>query len=503
MAGEMIKEFLVGLGFQVNEQQLGSFKSSIKNATLAIGAMATAVTAAVGGVTAFLSSVADKYDDLGNLADRTNTSAAALSEFGFIAQMSGSSVEAAYSGIENLSRIAGEAAQGIGRGATVFEQLGLSAKDSTGALKDTATLLDDIRARIAGLSRGEQIAILERLGLDRTLIGALTSDISGLRAEYQKIYQGVGVDVNNATEVAGEFNQAMDLLKRSLSAIKDAVGLKFMGQFTDNINAARRAVQDNAPRIINAITPIIELVLRVGEAMVHIIGIVSSVASQIIDWFNKLNDATDGWVAKILALIVAWKLLNKSFLASPIGLIIALGAAIALLVDDFMVWKSGGDSLIDWSKWEPGINAAIDAMKFFRDELKSAFTVIIAMVDALIKVLTGDFTGAWNAVKEAVSSAVGVFENAWKAWSKLGSAMGKFGSAIKGSLGFLGIGGNEAPLAPSPSQQAQLSTRTNITQKTEINVQGSPNPDATARAVAKQQGRINADMVRNLRGATK
>jgi len=48
--------------------------------------------------------------------------------------------------------------------------------------------------------------------------------------------------------------------------------------------------------------------------------------------------------------------------ASPITLtvaaVVALGAGIALLWQDYQVWKRGGDSLIDWSKWEPGINAA-------------------------------------------------------------------------------------------------------------------------------------------------
>jgi len=34
-------------------------------------------------------------------------------------------------------------------------------------------------------------------------------------------------------------------------------------------------------------------------------------------------------------------------------------------------------------------------------------------------------------------------------------------------------------------------------------VQGAGNPDATARAVAGQQNRVNADMARNMKGAAR
>lgn len=44
---------------------------------------------------------------------------------------------------------------------------------------------------------------------------------------------------------------------------------------------------------------------------------------------------------------------------SPIGLITALAAGIALLWEDYQTWKEGGDSLIDWGKWKPEVDAAL------------------------------------------------------------------------------------------------------------------------------------------------
>ncbi|STK93527.1 putative lytic transglycosylase, catalytic [Escherichia coli] len=68
---------------------------------------------------------------------------------------------------------------------------------------------------------------------------------------------------------------------------------------------------------------------------------------------------------------------------SPIGLITALAAGIALLWEDYQTWKEGGDSLIDWGKWKPEVDAAL---KMVRD-LK---TTVNDLVKALAKLLNID-----------------------------------------------------------------------------------------------------------------
>jgi len=194
MSGEVIKEFLVGLGFQIDEAGLSKFSSGITNATIAVGAIGAAAVAAAGVITSFVAGVADKFDAIGDLADRVNTTAESVMRLGYVATLTGSSVDAANSSIEGLSRVAGEAALGIGRGAKIFETLGLSAKDSNGDLKDASVLMADIGNKIKDMGRGEQIAILSKLGIDPTMINALTTDVSGLAAEFDQLYKNAGID---------------------------------------------------------------------------------------------------------------------------------------------------------------------------------------------------------------------------------------------------------------------------------------------------------------------
>lgn len=478
MNGETIKEFLVGLGFDIDEKGLQNFTSGITKATLAVSAIGAAATAAAGFITKFVGDVADQYDAVGDLADRVNTTAEEIMRLGYVATLTGSDVNAANSSLENLSRTAGEAALGIGRGAKIFEDLGLEAKDSNGELKDTSVLMAEIGDRIKDMGRGEQLAVLSKLGIDPTMINALTTDVSGLAEEFDALYKAAGVDANKAAEQAGEFNDSMDRMKMTFNAIKSAVGLKFMGQIKNGIDALRKFMTENMPKIINAVSPVIDMTLRIAEAFITIATRIGSVVGAIIGWLARVNDATDGWAGYILAAAAAWKYLNLSFLATPIGMILSLVAAIALLVDDFLAWKEGGDSLIDWGKWEAEIQFATDIVMGLKDVIANAFTAIFAAIDSVVSLLTGDFDRAFRAAGEMVSSIGRVF----------------------------GIGKEaKAPaLAPSPQAAAAVAGgNQSVSQKTEIVVQGSSNPEATARAVAGQQNRVNADMARNMRGAAR
>jgi hypothetical protein len=66
-----------------------------------------------------------------------------------------------------------------------------------------------------------------------------------------------------------------------------------------------------------------------------------------------------------------------ALITAPINLtvaaVVALAGAIALLWDDYQTWKKGGDSLIDWGKWKPGIDAATWGLHQLNEEIK-AFT---------------------------------------------------------------------------------------------------------------------------------
>jgi len=88
--------------------------------------------------------------------------------------------------------------------------------------------------------------------------------------------------------------------------------------------------------------------------------------------------------------------------------VLALAAAIAALYQDYQTFKRGGESLIDWAKWEPGINLAKVGLTVLKDLLVDMLVRAVALGDAIVKLMSGDFSGAMAAGKVALFGIPGV-----------------------------------------------------------------------------------------------
>lgn len=539
MNGQVVKEFLVSLGLETEGAQ--EFESQVGKASIIVAGLGTAVFAATGLLFGFTKAIAEYYDNLGDMADRTDIAVDAIEEFGYIATMTGSDVAAANSSLEAFSRTAGDAANGMGKGQKVFEQLGISVKAANGDIKDTTALLGEVGEKIKDMDRGQQIAILGRLGVDKTLIGALTSDVSGLRDEFHSLYSAVGLDSAKAAEKSGAFMDAMDRLGFVLSTVGRALAVNFMDRFTDALDSLRKLIVENLPSIMRAIKPVIALVLALADVFIALTYRAAQGIGVIIGWIGDLVEYTNKWVLAIFAVVAAWKYLNLAFLASPVGIILALVVALGLLIDDFMVWQEGGESLIPWDEWKPQIDLAMAAFEYLKAAVQSWFKVLNEIFSAIGDIFRGDFQSALDHLK----AAIGYFAE-WL-YSLFGpvldkvrdvfmvvfdyivgiidKAIGKIKTAIdfvKGAAGAVSsfwsddskqggqAGGTRLnnspmavpPLAPSPVAAGGLNAQS-IQQQTSIILQGGPDPQANARAIASEQSQVNGDMARNLKGAAR
>lgn len=565
MTGTVIKEFLVSLGLQTEGAQ--GFEGVVNKATLTVAGLGAAVFAATGALFVFTKAVADYYDNLGDMSSRTDIAVGAIEEFGYVAQLTGSSVDAANSSLEAFSRTVGDAANGMGRAQKVFEQLGIKVKGANGEVKETTELLAEVGDKIKDMDRGQQVAILGRLGIDKTLVDALTTDVGGLRDEFKKLYSAVGLDSEQAAEKSGKFMDALDRLDFVVSTVGRSLAVNFMDRFTDALDSLRKLIVDNLPAIMRAVKPIIGIILNLADVFIALTYRIAQGAGVIIGWVADIVGQMNGWVVTIGLVTAAWKIFNLSFLATPVGAVIALAVALGLLIDDFMTWREGGESLIAWEEWQSEIDIAIAIIDVFKNALEIWFNILFNIIDAVIKLFTGDFAGAIESAKNAlqgmadfVYSLFGpvldfVGEQFRAAFAFIGSiidsVIGQAKAAVefvKGaatSVGsFLGIV-DEVPqpeqagpakasalptgpvpisamskpaqigpvlnpmtpppaLVPSPMAMAGSSpAKQTITQETNITVQGSNNPEATGKAVAGQQSQVNGDMARNLKGAVR
>ncbi|MCG5950874.1 hypothetical protein MER83_20630, partial [Acinetobacter baumannii] len=103
-----------------------------------------------------------------------------------------------------------------------------------------------------------------------------------------------------------------------------------------------------------------------------------------------------------------------AFLASPIGIVLALAAAIAALWDDYQTWKNGGESLIDWSKWEGGIETAIARIKELAELIKNLKDRTVEFVTKAIEDPAGTAKETVAAVTEAAKTGTAAVVSATK-----------------------------------------------------------------------------------------
>lgn len=520
--GEVIKEFLVGLGFDIDEEGLGKFAGAVGAATVKVMALGAATVAAATAVFAGVKDIASEYDELDKLATRFRTTADAVDEFADMAGVLGLSKEQSIGSLKALDQAIADTAMGMGRAKMVFEELGITVTDANGKMKPTTEVMDDLALKLKDMERGRAIRVMERLGLDPALMKLFNADLAELRKELAEIDKAAGFDLDEAVAQSKDFTKSWKALTVEFNKVKlvfeklyESIGIKLMPKMRDGIERFRaqveqfrRKLMDNFESIRTAIMNVVGVIMRGAEAFIllfmRVFTIVSDVVSGIISWFGKLDSTTQMIILGVLGLAAAWRYLNLAFLATPIGMIVTLGLALLALYDDYMTWKEGGDSLIDWSAWEPGINSAIEAIGYMRDFIASAFNMIFAAVDMVASLLTGDFSRAWFAVGELVGGIIDIFKSAWNIIESVGKSIGNFAGAI---AGVFGGGGGSAPapaLTPSPQAAANVTGgQQNVTQQTQIVVQGGNDPAATGRAVAGEQNRVNADMARNLKGAAR
>jgi hypothetical protein len=366
----------------VAEKAVGSFSDKIVNLAKWAGA-----AIAAGSVAVAIQRTADKFNDLGDVVSRVgNATVKELDRLGYVAELTGSDANTATASFENLSRTIGEAAQGIGRGALVFEKLGLSAKDAQGNVKTTTQVLDEIKVKIKDLSKAEQSAYIQRLGLDRSMIGMLTSDTTEIIDQYNKRTEALGINVDEAAELGAKYNDAIKVTERGFDDIITAFVLRVLPSITTAIERVSKLIDENAGLIKSYVEPIAAAV-SIGADLVT--GFITGV--------GKLFKVLGKWPVYIGAVTVAWKLLNAVFKASPIGriitLVMGLVTAIGLLIDDYETWKEGGKSLFGdlWGYVEKFANG----LMFVWDKLAGLLEHGCKEIAALFKGLfTFDFSDA-------------------------------------------------------------------------------------------------------------
>ncbi|MGP2511637.1 transglycosylase SLT domain-containing protein [Klebsiella pneumoniae] len=445
MNAETLKDFLISLGFKVDEAGARKFDAVVAGTTLKAIELGVKVEAAALSVVAFTAKITSGLDDLYWASQRTGATVEGIKQIGYAVSQVGGSVDGARGSLENLARFMrnNPGAEGF------LNRLGVQTRDASGNMRDMATIFTGVGQRLSSMPYYRANQYAQMLGLDENTLMAMRRGIGQFSGEYTAMAKAIGYNADVAAVSSNKFMTSLRSFGLMAGMARDKIGSSLADGLAGSLDRLRRQILENFPKIEGAITAGVKGVLWFGEIIGRVVYRLIQLTGDIINWWKSLGTETRQVIEVFGALMIAWRLLNSAFAMSPIGRVIMLGAALIGLYDDYRTWKEGGQSLIDWGKWEPGIKYAqkafaslskdfggiyvkvkdlgsaivdlgkrflefinIDTSKFngkwlfdqIIESVRSSIKILGSLVDALRKVISGDFSGAWDSLKGAAAA---------------------------------------------------------------------------------------------------
>lgn len=413
MNAETIKDFLVSLGFSVDDAGAKKFGSVLAGTTANVIKMGLAVEGAALSVVAFTAKIASGLDNLYWASQRTGATVQGIQSIGYAVSQVGGSVDAARSSLESLSRFIrnNPGAEGF------LNRLGVQTRDASGNMRDMAAIFTGVGQKLSSMPYYRANQYAQMLGIDENTLMAMRRGVGDFSGQYSAMAKAIGFNADQAALSSNRFMTSLKSLGEMAGMARDKIGSNLADGLAGQIDNLRKKIIENFPKIEVTITKVIKGILWLGEIVGRVAFRIVDGVGDIIEWWGKLDAETKTLIEVIGGLVVAMRILNSTFWMSPIGLITGLIVALGLLWEDYKTWKEGGNSLIDWEKWQPAIDKAKDAITWLRDHLLELKDGVGGWQNAL-ELLATFIAGVWiSKVTGAFSRLAGIPVPPWlKGW---------------------------------------------------------------------------------------
>ncbi|MGE4689125.1 transglycosylase SLT domain-containing protein [Yersinia enterocolitica] len=430
---ETIKDFLVSLGFELDEAGEKKFSAVVAGVTANVLKMGAVVEGAALAVVGFTTKIASGLDKVYFASQRTGASVAGIKALGYAASQLGVDAASAQGSLESLARFIRNSPGAEG----FLNRLGIQTRSANGNMRDTSAIFTGLSAKLSSMPYYRANQYAQMLGIDENTLMAMRKGLRQFSAEYALTAKKIGFNAEIAATQSNRFMTSMRNLTMTLGQARDKIGANLANGLAGDIDALRKQLLDNWPKIEAVLMKVIKGILWAGDAVTRVLWRTGQAVGDVINWFKKLDPITQQLIMLFGGLLVAWRLLNTAFLTSPIGIVLSLGAALFALYDDYKTWKEGGESLIDWGQWEPEINAALKGMDELTKSIKGVGVEIAKLLNINLKnwTLKGDIENLTKQFGEfgKMLSMIGDLINAlkegnWGEVARIGKALLSQGS---------------------------------------------------------------------------
>jgi hypothetical protein len=311
-----LDEFFISIGLKTDGVKQGmneiesTMSQGISNITSKLGALSAAITAAFS-VGQLFSQYTQQADEMGKLADAIEVDIGMLDAWGEAVARAGGTSQGFQQTLQALSgQLARQGLTGHSRAAMVLEGAGIDAGE-IGRQRQAFDVLMDLAEKAEEMNKAEFFGLGRSLGLDTGTIMLLQQGRTALKDAIAQ-QKELGVWTKEDARITADFN--------------DRIG--DLGQVLSRFSAI-----------------VFKMILPAMTSFVRYL-------NQFINFLRKHETFVKAFFIGLATVITAYALpalasMAAAMLASPITWMVAGIAALALAVEDLVVWTEGGESAFD------------------------------------------------------------------------------------------------------------------------------------------------------------
>ena len=407
----VVDELVTLLSFKTSpgtEKAIKSIKDGIDTLKSEVTKWAAAATAAGAATSAFLLNASNKAIELQKLSQATNLSTDNLQQWQYAAEAVGASSAAVTSDLESLlktmsSPIPGELNMEL-------MMLGVSVHNASGQLRGADEVLKDVGDKLNKMSSARAVQWAERVGISNDTLMLLKQGRQGLSELFEEAQLVGAIIPEDAINRGAELSKSIKTLKTVFQALGNSIALSFAPNLKKVVDNFKQFLINNAEFVRQGLGVTIDGVSRgfgrFWDILVKIKDGFVALLQPMQPFLKNMN------AIKIVAGLVTGALAGFLALMAPAIIhFAAIGAAIAgvsLVIEDFITWMQGGESVIGdvigaFSNW-------MDKFPELKEDLKSVGQV---------------FADVFNAIPGLIDKCIDKIEDMFPVINKILSGLGK------------------------------------------------------------------------------
>lgn len=380
------EELVTILGVEVSKntlQAIQSFKQGLDSVVAKAKSLSLVATGFAAAAGLMVKSTMDEVAALQTMSDKTGVSTQALQEWGYAAKQAGVSAGAVQGDLAKLQK------QMMWTGKTGEEQMGKFAD------------------KLAGMSDQKAQAYGQAFGLSADTIVLLKQGSEGvakLRKEANELGAVIPEDQIKRSE---QFRQSLLKMTEAFKGLRTHLAIAMMPALERITDLFTQFIVKNREWIASKTESFMNALVNAWEKIWSVIKKVLSLFQPLIDKFKEINTAMDD--EEHLTHILQGAFAGLLIIFAPlIAKIVALGAAFyaaSLIVEDFMYWLNGDESLIGYGLTKfaekfPGITKLFETLKNVAKELFTGIVEWMAPIGAAM----------WDSFLSGVDTVMGVID---------------------------------------------------------------------------------------------